>query len=167
MENTNKQQQTGKGKAKRVRARRPIAPLVHARVTARRQRIAKAVIAGATSQEIGAAEGVSQRQVRRDAYDPETQDLIAAALSSQNEVLIAGTARAINRMVEGLDAEWKGAPDWRSRGLCARELRELLAMAAGPQTQRVEVKQQGRSIEELLDDYRAFVATVVVEAPDA
>ena len=158
MENTKNEQ---KGKPKRVRMRRPIAPLVHARVTARRQRIAKAVITGATSGEIGATEGLSQRQVRRDAYDPETQDLITAALNSQNKMLIAGTAKAINRMVEGLDAEWRGAPDWRSRGLCARELRELLSMAAGPQTQRVEVRQQGRSIEELLDEYRGFMATTV------
>lgn len=155
------------GKAKRVRARRPLLGPVRARVEGRKRRIAQAVVSGATCVEIAESEGISESQVRRDAYAPDTQDLIAAALHTQNQALIASTAKAIKRMDEGLDAQWKGEADWRSRGLCARELRELLSMAAGPQTQRVEVKQQGRSIEELLDEYRGFVAVHVQEAPDA
>ena len=132
-----------------------------ARVAARKMKIAQGLIEGKTPEQIAPGVGISSRQVRRDAASPEVQDLITRALGTQNEELIKGCSLSIKRLIEGLDAEWKGAPDWRSRAVCARELRELLSMAAGPQTQRVEVRQQGRSIEELLDDYRAFVAAQV------
>jgi hypothetical protein len=129
-------------------------------------KVTQGMLEGKTADQIAPSVGVSTRQVHRDSASPEVQDLITQALGAQHEALIAGCALSIRRLIEGLDAEWKGAPDWRSRGLCARELRELLAMAIGPRTQQVEVKQKGRSIEELLEDYRGFVAAVV-ETPDA